>query len=81
MKIYPGIIELRHLIDLRRTVLLKERCAERRKEHLQYRCNQVWMKNGGQIPWNATPHMRDVLGNHLTDQSFHLVSGLDEIAE
>ena len=45
------------------------------------------MKVGGQIPWNVTPicetsqiyylmgrpHMRDVLGNHLKDQSFRLV--------
>ena len=48
------------------------------------------MKIGGQIPWNATPicetfkisylmgrpHLRDVLGNHLMDQSFHLVHWL-----
>ena len=46
--------------------------------NLQYCCNQVWMKVGGQIPWNAfaicetfkisylmgRPHMRDVVGNH-----------------
>ena len=25
-----------------------------RKGHLQYCCSQVWMKNGGQIPWNVT---------------------------
>ena len=45
------------------------------------------MKIGGQIPWNAIPifetfkisylmgrpHMRDALGNHLKDQSLHLV--------
>ena len=31
-----------------------EQCAELRKELLQYCCNQVWMKNGGRIPWNAT---------------------------
>ena len=40
-KVLPGLF---HLIDLRRTVVLKERCAERRKEHLQYRCNLAWMK-------------------------------------
>ena len=48
------------------------------------------MKIGGQIPWNAIPicemlqisylmgkpHMRDVLGNHLKDQLFHLVHWL-----
>ena len=43
--------------------LLKEQCAELRREHLRYCCNQVWMKNGGRIPWNvaaicvdSTPH-------------------------
>ena len=48
------------------------------------------MKIGGQIPWNVTPicetsqisylmeklHARDVLGNHLKDQSFRLVHWL-----
>ena len=48
------------------------------------------MKIGGQIPWNATlicetsqiyylmgrRHMKDVLGNHLKDQLFHLVHWL-----
>ena len=54
-------------------------------------CNQVWVRNGGQIPWNATPicetfkisclmgrpHMRDVLGNHLKDRLFRLVYWLN----
>ena len=35
--------------------LLKEQHAELRKGHLQYCCNQVWMKVGGQILWNVTP--------------------------
>ena len=48
------------------------------------------MKNGGQIPWNATRicetsqiyclmgrrPMKDVLGNHLKDLLFHLVHWL-----
>ena len=47
------------------------------------------MKVGGQIPWNVTPicetsqisclgrpHVKDALGNHFMDQSFHLVHGL-----
>ena len=66
--------------------------AERavRRVTLPYCCNQVWMKIGGQIPWNVVPicetfkisclmgklHARDVLGNHLMDQSFHLVPWL-----
>ena len=67
--------------------LLKERCAELKKTPLLYCCNQVWMKIGVQILWNATPicetsqisclmgklHTRDVLGNHLKDRSFRLV--------
>ena len=70
--------------------LLREQCAEWTKVHLQYCCNQVWMKVGGQILWNVTPicetfkisclmgrhHMRDVLGNHLKDRSFRLVHWL-----
>ena len=67
--------------------LLKERCAELKKAPLLYCCNQVWMKIGGQILWNATaicetfkisclmgkPDTRDVLGNHSKDRSFRLV--------
>ena len=34
--------------------LLREQCAELRKGHLRYCCNQVWTKNGGRIPWNVT---------------------------
>ena len=33
--------------------LLREQCAEWKKAPLEYCCNQVWMKNGGQIPWNV----------------------------
>ena len=34
-----------------------ERAVHRVKEgvRLQYCCSQVWMKNGGQIPWNVIP--------------------------
>ena len=35
--------------------LLKEQCAEKQKVPLQYCCNQVWMKVGGQILWNVIP--------------------------
>ena len=54
MKIYHGIIELPHLIDLRRMVLLKERYAKYKKERLLYCCNPAWMKNGLLVLWNAT---------------------------
>ena len=65
-----------------------ERAVRRVKEGTC--CNQVWMKIGGQIPWNAIPicetfkiscltgklHMKDVLGNHLKDRSFRLAHKL-----
>ena len=79
VKIFPGIIVRRHHIDQKQMGLLREQCAEWKKVHLQYCCNQVWMKIGGQIPWNAIPiceafkisclmgrlHAKDVLENHL----------------
>ena len=49
-----GIIELRHLLDPTRMVLLKEQYAELRKGRLQYCCNQAWTNNGGLIPWSVT---------------------------
>ena len=66
------------------------RAVHRMKEHLPYCCNQVWMKSGGQILWNAIPiretlkisclmgrlHTKDVLENHLKDQSLRLVHWL-----
>ena len=54
MKTYPGIIVRHHLTFQRHMVLLKERYAEWKKVRLQYCCNQVWMKNGGRIPWCVT---------------------------
>ena len=50
-----GIIVRRHHTDQKQMGLLKERYAELRKAPLPYCCNQVWMKIGGQIPWNAIP--------------------------
>ena len=90
VKISPGIIARLHHIDRRLMVLQKEQCAEQRKAPLLYCCNRVWMKIGGQIPWNAIPicetfkisclmgklHTRDVLENLLKDQSFRLVHWL-----
>ena len=63
---------------------------EWKKVPLQYCCNQVWMKIGGQIPWNVIPicetfkisclmgklHTRGVSENHLKDQSFRSVHWL-----
>ena len=65
----------------------REQCVEWKKGPLPCCCNQVCMKIGRQIPWNAKPicetfkisclmgnhHTRDVLGNHIRDQSFRLV--------
>ena len=90
VKISPGIIARRHHTDQKHIRLLREQCAERKKVHLPYCCNQVWMKIGGQIPWNAIPicetfkisrliekpHMRDVLGNHLKARLFRLIHWL-----
>ena len=47
VKIYPGITELRHLIDPRRMVLLRERYAESKKkktsaERLQSGLDEKW---------------------------------------
>ena len=80
VKIFPGIIVRRHHTDRKQMRLLREQCAEWKKVRLQYRCNQTWMKNGGQIPWNAKPdgktHTKGVLENLLKDPSFRLVHWL-----
>ena len=86
VKIFPGIIVRQHLTVQKQVGLLREQCAELRKGPLQYCCNQVWMKNGGQIPWNAIPicetfkisclmgrHlMRGDSANHSKDRLFRL---------
>ena len=90
VKIFPGIIVRRHHTDRKQIGLLREQCAEWKEGHLQYCSNQVWMKIGRQIPWNAIPicetsqisclmgrpHMSDVLGNHWKDRSFLLIHWL-----
>ena len=55
VKIFSGIIVLRHHTDHKQMGLLREQCAEWKKVRLRYCCNQVWMKNGGQIPWIVIP--------------------------
>ena len=52
VKIFLGIIVRQHLTVQKQMGLLKEQCAERRKVRRRHCCNQVWMQNGGQIPWN-----------------------------
>ena len=53
VKIFPGIIEPQHLIDLRQMALLKEPQDEWKKEPQQYCCNQDWMEGAWLILWNA----------------------------
>ena len=55
MKIFPATILRQHRTDRKLMGLLREQCAESRKGHLRYCCNQVWTTNGGRILWNATP--------------------------
>ena len=43
-----------HLTVQKQMGLLRERHAGCKKGLVRYCCNQVWMKNGGQILWNAT---------------------------
>ena len=64
--------------------------AERAVRRVKEGTSAVWMKNGGQIPWNAVPicetfkisclmgrlRTKGVLENHLKDQSFRLVHWL-----
>ena len=73
---FPRIIVRRHHTDQKQMGLLKEQCAEWKKVRLQYCCNQVWMKNGGQIPWNVTPicetsQISCLMGTH------HMKGGLE----
>ena len=53
VKTYHGTIELQHLIDPRRMVLLKQWYAEEKKERLLYWCHHAWLKNDWLILWNA----------------------------
>ena len=53
VKSYLGIIVHQRLTVPKQMLLLKERCAESRKEPQQYCHNLVCMCNGGLIPWNV----------------------------
>ena len=90
VKIFPGINVRRHHTDRKQMGLLREQFEECKKVPLQHCCNQVWMKIGGQILWNAIPicetfkisclmgrrSVKDVLDSHLKDRSFRLVHWL-----
>ena len=86
VKIFPGTIVRQRHTDLKQMGLLGEQYAEWKKVRPQCCCNQVWMKNGGQIPWNAIPicetfkisclvgrhHMKGGSECSLTDQWYRL---------
>ena len=56
VKIFPGIIVRRHHTDRRTNGIARKSSAQsERRAPLQKCCNQVWMKIGGQILWNAIP--------------------------
>ena len=89
--IFLGIIVRRHYTDRKQMGLLREHYAELKKKDIcSVFCNEVWMKNGGQIPWNAVllcetlkisclmgrRPMKDVLEYHIKYQSFRLVHWL-----
>ena len=81
VKNYHGIIVRQRHTDQKHMGLPKEQCAESRKGHLRYCCNQVWTKNGGRILWNSTAicemsKTSCLMGRHLTrsDSEFHLMA-------
>ena len=49
-----------HRTDRKLMGLLKEQCQESSKGHLRCCYYQVWTKNGGRIPWNATAKLRNI---------------------
>ena len=70
VKIFPGIVVRQHHTDRKEMGFLREQCAELRKGLVQYCCSQVWMKNGGRIPWNVTAICKTfkitcLMGRHL----------------
>ena len=72
-RIGPRIIVRQHLTVRKQMGLLKRavRRSERRR-HLQYCCNQAWMKSGGRILWHVTAIFETfktscLMGKHLTN--------------
>ena len=82
-KIIPGLIVRQHRTDRKRMGLLGERYAGLKKGLLLHCCNQVWMDNGGRIPWSVTVNcgtykISCLMGKHFTkgDSDFHLTDQL-----
>ena len=87
VKIFPGIIVRQQHTHQKQMELLRKQYAEWKKIRLRNCCNQVWMKNEGQIPWHAVSicetfkiscligrlRTKDVSENLLKIQSFRLV--------
>ena len=70
-----SFIVRQHLTDRNKMGLLRGQCSELRKGHLRCCCNQVWMKNGGRIPWYVTAicetyKISCLMGRHLTRGGF-----------
>ena len=51
---FGAMVEYHHLGIIVRQHHTDRKLLGLRKRHLRYCCNQVWMKNGGRIPWSAT---------------------------
>ena len=87
VKIFPEIIVRWHHTDQKKWDCWKSSAQSKRSHFCRIVAIRFGWKIGGQIPWNAIPiceifkishlmgrpHMRDALGNHLMDQSFHVV--------
>ena len=83
MKTFPGIIVRQHLTVQKQMGLLRKRYAGSRKGSLLYCCNQVWMKNGGRIPWILTAicetyKISCLMGRHPMegDSEYHFMARL-----
>ena len=85
--IYDYFRVRQHMTIQKQMGLLRERHVGKKKGLLLHCCNQVWMQNGGRIPWSASaicetckiPCLRGKhftngdSANHLKDQYFRLV--------
>ena len=59
-RMYPGIIVRQHRTDRKLMGLLREQCAELRKEHLRYCCNQFWMKKWWSASMECCCYLRNI---------------------
>ena len=59
-RMFPGIIVRPHHTDRKQMGFVIGQYAEWKKAPLPYCCNQVWMKNGGQVPLECYTYLRNV---------------------